>query len=777
MSKHLFLLSHPPLLRALAAALPLGLLSVPALADHSEEPAKSAGTVVITGGQPTSLPSQIPATMEGMTAQQIETRINASDSEDALKYLPSLLVRKRYAGDYNHAVLSSRASGTGNSARSAVYADGILLSNYLGNGATYAPRWGMVTPEEIERVDVMYGPFSAAYRGNSAGAVIDYVTRMPKQFTAHAKISLSEQNFDLYQSHAHYQGTQASAALGNRHGAFSWWLDVSQQDSLGQPLTFATRAVSSSKPASNAVAVSGAWGDLDRTNTPWWILGTGTAYHTLQQHGKLKLAYDLSPTLRAAYTFGLWQNRADARSESYLRDASGKPVYSGNISIDGRGYALAANDFPQGRDRLEHWMHALHLKQHTRGAFDWELSASKFDYRSDLQRSASGSPPAANNGGAGTLQDQSGTGWQALAAKATWRPQGEQGAHIIDFGAQFENYRLHILKSNLANWITDNSGTLANEVAGRSHLYSLWAQERWKFAPDWQAVLGLRLENWQASDGMTRFSASNQQQYASREEHYASPKLALAWQARENTVFKAALGRAVRMPTVSELYGATSSANSQYINDPNLSPEKSWTGELSIEQQFGKQQLRATVFHENVRDALYSQTVFDSRANANISRVQNVGRISTSGVELAWNAPGLIARDFDLDASLTWADSRIRENSGFVSTPGDTIDKYQPRVPVWRASVVGSWRFAPNWQATLAARYSGKQYSTLNNSDPNGFAYTAASKYFTADARVVWQLDKQWKLALGVDNLNNYKYWNFHPYPQRTWQAELKWDI
>ena len=74
--------------------------------------------------------------MEGVTGQQVEQTVNATDSEDALKYFPSLLVRKRYVGDYNHAVLSSRASGTGNSARSAVYADGILLSNYLGNGAT-----------------------------------------------------------------------------------------------------------------------------------------------------------------------------------------------------------------------------------------------------------------------------------------------------------------------------------------------------------------------------------------------------------------------------------------------------------------------------------------------------------------------------------------------------------------------------------------------------------------------------------------------------------------
>src|SRR5205085_1792041 len=170
---------------AVAAAIPLALG-----AQNAPAPVKELGIVTITGGQPTSLPTQIPTTTEGITREQIERSINATDSEDALKYFPSLLVRKRYIGDYNHAILSSRASGTGNSARSAVYADGILLSNFLGNGVgglTFPPRWEMVTPEEIERVVVMYGPFSAAYPGNSVGAVVDYVTRMPTRLEAHAK--------------------------------------------------------------------------------------------------------------------------------------------------------------------------------------------------------------------------------------------------------------------------------------------------------------------------------------------------------------------------------------------------------------------------------------------------------------------------------------------------------------------------------------------------------------------------------------------------------------
>jgi iron complex outermembrane receptor protein len=145
----------------LAAALALAFpLASTLWAQPAEAPVKSLRMVTITGGQPTSLPTQIPTTMEGVTREQIEQTVNATDSEDALKYFPSLLVRDRYVGDYNPAILSSRASGTGNNARSAVYADGILLSNYLGNGVggvSFPPRWGLVTPEEIDRVDVMYG--------------------------------------------------------------------------------------------------------------------------------------------------------------------------------------------------------------------------------------------------------------------------------------------------------------------------------------------------------------------------------------------------------------------------------------------------------------------------------------------------------------------------------------------------------------------------------------------------------------------------------------------
>jgi iron complex outermembrane receptor protein len=742
--------------------------------DSGAEPAggqqRQLGTVIVTGKHPTSLPVQIPTTIETITGEEIARGINASDAEDALKYLPSLLVRKRYIGDYNHAVLSTRASGTGNSARSAVYADGILLSNYLGNGASFAPRWGMVSPEEIERVDVLYGPFSAAYGGNSVGAVVDYVTRMPARFEAHAKLSASSQPFQLYGTDETYHGRQGSMALGNRAGRWSWYLDLSRTDSDGQPLTFPTRYPAAALSAEGR-PVSGAVPGRDRTGRDWLILGAATRYHTEQDHLKAKLAYDFSPTLRATYVFGLWDNDAQGRPQTYLLDAAGQPVYSGTVNIDGRAYTLAPSDFNQSNESLRHLMHGLTVKSSTRGEFDWELAASLYDYDKDILRAPTTAPPAAAAGGAGRIVDQHGTGWHTWSARGVWRPAGPAGEHVAEFGLQQEAYQLRSIENATADWLGGGPGARNQAFRGRTGIEALYAQDTWKFAPRWKTVLGLRFEHWEARDGQTS-NAATTVFHGSRSGNYLSPKAALAFQATEDWVLKASLGRAVRMPTVSELYqGGINAAGTLINNDPNLKPEKSWTGELTAERKLETGLLRLTAFGERTRDALYSQT--NVLVTPNVTNVQNVDRIDTKGLELAYAASDLAVKGLDLNASLTWTDSKIERNDKFPASVG----KWQPRIPEWRASGQATWRAGDRLSATLAARYSGRQYSTLDNSDPNGFAYQGASRYFSTDLRVVYRIDRQWEAALGIDNLNNYHYWNFHPYPQRTWVAELKWDL
>lgn len=731
--------------------------------------------VSVTSGQPTSLPTQIPTTIEGVTREQIAQTVNATDSQDALKYFPSLLVRKRYIGDYNHAVLSSRASGTGNSARSAVYADGILLSNYLGNGATYTPRWGMVSPEEIERVDVMYGPFSAAYPGNSVGAVVDYVTRMPTQFEGHAKLSAFTQNFSLYNTNETYSGNQASASLGNKNGDWSWWIHLNHTDSQGQPLVFATRPLSTTAPGANP-AVSGAVLTPNNFGVNNVIVGTNTQYRTVQDQAKIKLAYDVTPTLRASYILGYWMNTSDGNPQSYLRNAAGAPVYTGNVAINGNTYNLNSA-FNASRESLAHTMHGLSLKSNTKGVWDWELAASLYDYGRDLQRATTLSSAASTtanpvssslNGGPGSLTNQNGTGWNNWSARGTWRPQGMQGAHIVDFGFQQDNYQLRILRSSIAgNWLVDDPGATISDVGGKTQTQALYAQDTWRFAPKWKAVLGARVENWTANGGYTRLLGSTPVNHDGRDETFVSPKGALAYQWAPDTVFKGSVGRAVRMPTVQELYGAITNANLSFVNDPNLRPEKSWTTELSIEKDLGNSLLRLTVFNEDTNDALYSQLIPGSTT---VSRVQNVDAINTKGVEAAFTGQDLIRKGLDFSASITYADSRIISNVALPSS----IGKYQPRVPVWRATALTSYRFDDKLSATLGVRYSGDQFSQLNNSDINGFAYMGASRYLIVDVRSRYRVAPKTVAAIGIDNLTNEEYWNFHPYPKRTYVVELK---
>jgi iron complex outermembrane receptor protein len=725
---------HPLATLAVAAALP-GLAGAQAAAPL---PVAELDRVTIIGSRPATLPLEIPTTTESIDAAQIARSINATDSEDALKYFPSLNVRKRYIGDHDHAVLASRASGTGNSARSLVYADGILLSNLLGNGASFTPRWGLVTPEEIDRVDVLYGPFSAAYPGNSVGAVVDYVTRMPKAFEAHVKLQDYSQRYKQYNTNDRFGGHSGSVALGSREGGLSWWFNLSRLDSEGQPITFANRLMSAAvtpPPGATVIPVTGAVADRNPANNPWWIFGDTGRSHTVQDHAKLKLAYDLSPSLRATYTVGLWRNETHRTVNSYLRDASGntvrptatEPAY---VEIDGRVYAVNPSDFASSHAELEHLAQGLTLKSQTRGEWDWEAAVSDYAYRRDeVRNSVTG------------VTDMKGTGWNTLALKGIWRPVDTM--HTVEAGLQRDAFKLR-----------------TQATAGASSLQSLWMQDAWHISPDWRAVLGARLEQWHVESGNAAQPV--------RREAWFSPKLAISHALDDVWMLKASLGRAVRAPTVVELYQLASAGTR---GDPNLRPETSWTGELTAERSMGAGLLRTTFFAERTEDALYSQT--NVTVTPTVTSVQNVDTIRTRGLEAALQWPHALLRGLDLNASLTFADSIIVKNDKFPASVG----RWQPRVPRWRATMLASYKVDAHWNTSLGVRYSGKQYGTLDNGDPNGRTYTGVSSFLVADLRVVYRFDKQWSAAFGIDNLNNERYWAFHPYTQRTFNAELRFDL
>jgi iron complex outermembrane receptor protein len=68
-------------------------------------------------------------------------------------------------------------------------------------------------------------------------------------------------------------------------------------------------------------------------------------------------------------------------------------------------------------------------------------------------------------------------------------------------------------------------------------------------------------------------------------------------------------------------------------------------------------------------------------------------------------------------------------------------------------------------------------FTTLDNADVHPNTYQGFSEWFVMDARANLRLTDHWSGGLGVDNLLNRKYFLFHPFPQRTLVANLKFGF
>ena len=283
-------------------------------------------------------------------------------------------------------------------------------------------------------------------------------------------------------------------------------------------------------------------------------------------------------------------------------------------------------------------------------------------------------------------------------------------------------------------------------------------------------MLGARVEHWRAATA--RIGERDDARSASRERsetRTSRRRPRSRCQADDDWILKASLGRAVRMPTVAELYQGSIAANVIVNNDPE--PEAREVLDRASSPP------SATLTRQPARARCSTRTRATrctrrptSTVTPNVTNIQNVDEIRPAGSKLAFQAQRRPrSTGFDLVGSLTYADSASSRNDKF---PGQRRQAAAARAAVARERCSRPTRSARSWSPTLGARYSGRQYSTLDNSDPNGFAFTGTSEFFVVDLRARYA-NERWSASLGIDNVGNEEYWAFHPYTQRSLMAEL----
>jgi len=127
----------------------------------------------------------------------------------------------------------------------------------------------------------------------------------------------------------------------------------------------------------------------------------------------------------------------------------------------------------------------------------------------------------------------------------------------------------------------------------------------------------------------------------------------------------------------------------------------------------------------------------------------NVGRIQNRGIEFVSSKDNLFASNLDLVGSLTYVDSAILENTGFGQFTS-TIGKKAPYVPRLRASLVATYRAGKFLALSLGGRFSGKQYSTVDNTDTNPNTYGGFDTGLTKSAFQIIKIGRRFRSDIGI---------------------------
>jgi iron complex outermembrane receptor protein len=767
-------------------AVPVFLLAFISAAPAQTAPAPSPSAAAPAGGvqkldayrvegRYTGLDPKPATTSSIVSADEAET-YNVIVVEDAVKYLPNLAFRRRFVGDMNSGI-SIRGTRHDQTARTTVQADGLLLSNFLNSGLLNTPRLTLVAPEEIERTEVVFGPFSALQGGNALAGTMKFTTRMPERLEASAKATFFFHDYEEYNSHQVFRGHNVAVSVGDRVGKFSAFFFYNGLRNESHPIDyrFIVLGATTAPNATPATLVTGGFRDQDLVGANRFLYGEAGPLEIGHDLAKLKLGYDLTAQTKLRANLIWWENDEKRLApRSYLSDAAGQPVYSGRVQLDGRVFTIPAADFSLYRWSRGNLLGSLGLEHRSADSWEFSVLGSAFAITDNENRASNQPLTVGLNGATGLITDDGDTGWRTFDTRLA--SPALAGGHRIVAGYHYDTYFLESEQFNATDWRNfATRTTLADGNYGTTSLHALFAQDAWRFAPSWQLTAGLRAEKWRAFDGAkARDIASGRSRTSlpARDDTNLKPSATLAhrpagdprWELRGSAAY------ATRYPTVGELFQGTVAADSAITrNDPNLKAERGTVLDLTTERTFTGGAFRFTLFQESMKDTLLSQL----NANTNITNVQNIAEVRTRGAEAAFEQRRFLVDWLDLYANVTRTDAIIRRNANFPTSNG----KVMPRIPKWAAKALFTVRPAKDWIVTAGARYTSDPFWNLDNSDFRHENYWTITGYFLVEGKVTWRGPRGLTASLGVDNALNDRHYVVHPLPMRTTFVELGWKL
>ena len=693
--------------------------------------------VVVTATRTEKDVETAPGIVNVVTEKEMETR-NIKTVDEALDTLPGVFNRRQSLTDTQSSIL---LHGIPDQKRTLILKDGVTLNNGYDGSVSFT---GLST-ENIEKIEVVQGPFSSLYGGNAMGGVVNIITKMPekREFTLESGYGSSwnrGQSLDDLQKYYVSYGDKLA-------DKFSLLFDYGYKSTNGFSKYL---NVVSTQPTAG---ITGWSYTTDTTGKPRYLIGDKGDNTWWDENIGIKAQYDFSNVSKINASFARVRYKYNYDDpHTYLQDASGNPVYSYTgvnqstfVSYTGSG-AKEVNQYNVN--------------------FETEIGIAKaklsFGLNDEVKNwyTQAGTLIAGGSGGtvSSTPNQNYNTDLQVTLPIFT--------RNILTLGGSFKTAVANTEKSSLSEWGDETSTTtITNNYGGKDKTYAVFAQDEILILNKLTAYIGFREDWWETYDGYANQFGTGAfaTTYDSRSDSSFNPKLAVVYKPFDNTTLRTSAGQSFRGPTVYELFTTYVSGSNTYNGNPDLKPEtvQSWDAEITQGLWRGAK-FSATYFENYMKDLIYNTTVSTGQY-----KYMNAGKAESKGVVLE------IEQRFDkyvrLFANYTYTDARIKENSANPAS----VDKRLTFMPDTMINAGAECEVGP-FSASLTGRYISKRYSTDTNTDTVNNVFGSYDPFLTADAKVSYKITKFATISFSVDNITNETYFSSYLAPGRSWFGGLE---
>ncbi|MFA7620073.1 MAG: TonB-dependent receptor, partial [Thiohalomonadaceae bacterium] len=228
-----------------------------------------------------------------------------------------------------------------------------------------------------------------------------------------------------------------------------------------------------------------------------------------------------------------------------------------------------------------------------------------------------------------------------------------------------------------------------------------------------------------------------------------NPRLGLRWQADAHTLLSTNVGTGFVPPDPEQLYYEDLGDGAQFLANPGLEPERSWTWDLGLQQNLAGARLGVSLFYTQWENKL--GVLIIDYGDPVKRQWNNIGTAEAKGVEFDLDQP--LGKKWQLSFNYTYNHTQITQHEADPSLVGNEL----PYMPPHKANVALAYNGSA-FNARAAVRYVGDTYTNERNTelDADGFDWRQ-DDYTVVDLTVVKPLGDG-RLTLAVDNLFDERY-------------------